>query len=83
VGFVIEHLTAFIAVDPNDGDEGLIGLPLPGSNALTMPAIAADDKRAKILYPLVERYCTAIGVKFRVIRLHSRTDVTKEYEESL
>jgi len=80
MNFKIDTLTAFISVDPDSGSEGLIGIPLPGSDALTMPAICGDEDRAKDLYPIVKRYCESVGVSFRVIRLHNRTDVTEEYQ---
>lgn len=80
MGFKIDTLTAFISVDPRDGAEGLIGLPLPGS-ALSMPAIAADGVRAQQLYPLVKQYCQNLRVEFRVIRLGTRTDVTEEFDK--
>ena len=80
MSFKIEHLTAFISVD-SDGEEGLIGIPVPGSDALCIPAIAADDRRAKDMYPIVKSYCDAMRVEFRVILLDMRTDVTEIYKE--
>ena len=81
MGFKIDTLTAFISVDPRDGAEGLIGLPLPGINALSMPAIAADGVRARELYPIVKQYCQNLRVEFKVIRLGTRTDVTDEFDK--
>lgn len=77
MGFKIKRLFAFVSIDP-DGDEGLIGIPLPGSKTLTMPAIAADERRLEVIYPEVKRLCDKLGVKFRVIQLGTRTDVTEE-----
>ena len=81
MGFKIETITAFIAVDPRDGDEGIIGLPVPGSAAMSMPAIAADGTRAMAIYPMVRQYCEAMGVKYRIIRMSTRADVTEDFEK--
>lgn len=81
MSFKIETLTAFIAIDPVDGDEGLIGLPVPGSQTLTMPAIAADEARATDLYPHVKRYCQHMGVEFKIIRMGDRSDVTESFKK--
>ena len=80
MGFKIESLTAFIAID-KDGDEGLIGIPAPGSGAFCMPAVAADEERVKAIYPIVKDFMDRMGKEFRVIRLETRTDVTKDYEK--
>jgi len=81
MSFKIETITAFIAIDKESGDEGVIGLPVPGSHTLSLPAIAADWDRAKDLYPHVKRYCHQFGVEFKVIRMHGRTDVTEDFKK--
>lgn len=81
MGFKIETITAFISIDPWDGDEGIIGVPLPGNGSISMPAIAADGDRAKDLYPHVKSYCKAMGVEFRIIRMDIRSDVTDQFKK--
>lgn len=81
MGFKIEQVSIFIAVG-EDGDEGVIGIPMPGSNTMSFPAVAADETRAKELYPVVKRYCDRMGIDFKVIHLSTRTDVTHEYEKA-
>lgn len=75
--FKITTLTAFVAIDPQTGDEGVIGLPLPG-NALCMPAIGADETRIKALYPMVVNLCVRAGVEFKVLQFGFMEDITEE-----
>lgn len=80
MAFKIESVTAFVSVDSADGDEGIIGIPM-GEQGI-MPAIAADEKRLKQLYPLIKRYCDNCDINYRIIRLHERTDITDEFIKS-
>jgi hypothetical protein len=83
MGFVIEKITAFVAIDPNDGNEGIISLPIPGGTELTIPAIAADPARAESLYPIIKHYCDAMNVEFKVVQFSTRTDVSEKWEKEI
>jgi hypothetical protein len=76
-GFKIEKLTAFIAVDPADGDEGVIGIKI-GDN--WVPLIAADHIRAKEYFPMALKICRDSVKELRILQFDNRQDVTKDYE---
>ncbi len=76
-GFVIKEVWAYVAIDPDDGDEGVIGATLtPG---MFMPFVAADKTRVAELRP----YAMAIGreknVTIKLIKLSTREDLEVIY----
>lgn len=71
----IECLYAFVSVDPEDGNEGLVGAPFGGMPL--MPMIAADEKRLEQLIPTAEFIAKKFNMKIRLIKLSHR-EVIKE-----
>lgn len=71
-GFYIERLWAFLAVH-GDGDEGVVGLPLPGGGSIA--AVAADWHRVESLKPMVEQLAKMTGLPMTLARFDRRTDV--------
>lgn len=73
--FKIVKLTAFVAIDADSGDEGVIGVQ--ASNGW-VPFICADEARIKSILPVAERICAAAGEDYRIIQFAVREDVTEE-----
>ena len=63
-GFKITRLYAFIAIDPEDGDEGVLGFLSPDGQ--WMPMIGADMERVASLKPMAEEISKATGVKYEI-----------------
>lgn len=66
----IECLYAFVSVDAEDGNEGLVGAPMGPVGC--MPMIAADEKRLKQLIPMAQWIATEHNIKIRLIKLSHR-----------
>lgn len=73
MGFRIETLTAYVAVDPADGDEGVVGHRMP--DGTTMPLIGADETRIKDLRPYAEAVAAATGQQIKLVRFSVREDL--------
>jgi hypothetical protein len=73
MGFRIETLTAYVAVDPKDGDEGIIGHAL--SEGTMMPLIGADAKRIEDLRPYAEQVAAATGQQIKLVRFSVREEL--------
>lgn len=71
-GFKITSIQAFVAVDPVDGDEGIMAFQGPSG---PMPMIAADPERLANLRPFAEATALAMGIEVRLIRFDQRTTV--------
>lgn len=80
MGFVMEKLTAFVAVD-KDGDEGVMAFLDPGFGSWT-PMIAADPTRAKLLYPMAVDMAQKGGITLKVLQFDNRVDVTEEWKKT-
>lgn len=76
--FRITELWAFVAVDPKDGEEGVMAGPV-GTYPL-MPLIAADQVRLDQLRPIAEQLGRFAGVKVKLIRVTNREDVEVVYD---
>lgn len=72
----IECLYAFVSVDAEDGNEGLVGAPFGGMPI--MPMIAADEKRLEQLIPVAEKLAKVWKMKIRLIKL-SKREVIKDF----
>lgn len=70
VGFRIKDLYAFLAVDRTDGDEGIMAFGQP-----PMPMIAADLTRLQELRPLAEKIASANGIRVKLVRFTTRTEI--------
>jgi hypothetical protein len=73
--FTIETITAFVSVD-KDGEEGIIGQLIDGA---WMPFVCADEERFNRIFPMCKEFCEKTGVKFKILRFSTRTDITSEY----
>ena len=69
----IESLYAFLSVDENDGNEGLVGAPIPPMAC--MPLIAADDKRLSVLRPIAQEVANLTKTKIRLVRFTKREEI--------
>jgi hypothetical protein len=73
-GFRIKDLHAFIAVDPTDDSEGIVGIrdPLTKTNE---PLIGADQDRIESHRPYVAEIAKATGQPIKLVRFSVREDV--------
>jgi hypothetical protein len=74
--FKIKTVTAFVAIDENDGDEGVMAF---FDGAGWMPLICADEARIQSMLPLAKDVCRRSRKKFRIIQFTTREDVTEKY----
>jgi len=63
-GFKITRLYAFIATDPEDGDEGIIGFQT--DDGQMMPMIGADLARVESLIPMANAIANHSGVDYEI-----------------
>jgi hypothetical protein len=70
VGFRIDDIYAFLAVDRTDGDEGIMGFGNPA-----VPMIAADLTRLQQLRPLAEQLAKAGDLRVKLVRFTTRTEI--------
>lgn len=66
----IDSIYAFVSVDAEDGNEGVVAAPMPPLGS--MPLIAADEKRLAQLIPIAQQLSTFTGMKIRIIKLSHR-----------
>jgi hypothetical protein len=73
----IDAIWAFVSVDPEDGNEGVLSAPLlgPGSQ---VPLIAADPARLNSLRPIAQAIAMRSGMQVRLVRFHQR-EVLEEW----
>lgn len=69
--FVIKDIWAFIAIDPDDGDESVVGARIGGN---MLPMIAADEKRLDQLRPIAHGMALAMGIEIKLVRFTARVD---------
>jgi hypothetical protein len=74
--FKIQTVTAFVAIDDKNGDEGVIAF-FDGMG--WMPLICADEQRIQSMLPLAKDVCRRERKKFRILRFSVREDVTEKY----
>ena len=77
--FTITKVTAFIAIDPKDGDEGIMAYE--GPKGLMMPLICADEDRIKSMAPIAELIARDANCQYRIIQFSIREDVTDQVKE--
>lgn len=68
----VKELWAYLAVDPDDGDEGIVAAWVSGS---WTPLVGADRQRMESLRELATAYAHDAGRLFRLVRFDQRTDV--------
>jgi len=73
--FIIKEVFAFVAIDPKDGDEGVIGALLGDT---WMPLVAADEKRIRDYIKLADEITSKSGVPYKILRFATREDVTED-----
>lgn len=76
----IECLYAFVSVDTEDGNEGLVAAPIGPVGC--MPLVAADMKRLEQLTPIAQWVADQARIKIRLIKL-SKREVIMEINPSL
>jgi hypothetical protein len=76
--FIITKVTAFVATDPENGDEGLIAHMTPTG---WMPFVCADEERIKAMIPIAEELKAASGKDYRIIQFSVREDVTDQVKD--
>jgi hypothetical protein len=72
--FRIESVTAFVAVDPDDDSEGIVGACI-GPMGEMVPLIAADDARMQSLIPLAKEIAKEQKLYIKLIRFTHREEV--------
>ncbi len=60
-GFKITSISAFISVDPDDGDEGILAATM--NDGTIMPLMAADSDRLKSLWPIAKEIQKLSGIR--------------------
>lgn len=70
--FVIKSLTAYVAIDPDDGNEGIIGERVMGN---WMPFIGADEPRIRSLRPIVDNIMKDTPMTVKLVRFSVREDL--------
>jgi hypothetical protein len=67
----IDAIWAFLSVDPEDGNEGVLSGPLLGPGT-QVPLIAADEARLQSLWPLARAIARASGRRCQLVKFHTR-----------
>lgn len=77
----LKTITAFVAVDPANGDEGICSMRLPAKNihgkneSVEMPMIGADEDRVRSLKKYAEGMSKQWGITIKLVRFSSREDL--------
>jgi hypothetical protein len=77
--FTITKVTAFVAIDPKDGDEGIMAFE--GANGVMMPLVCADEARIQSMLPIAEMISGETRTAYRIIQFSVREDVTDQVKE--
>lgn len=64
-GFRVTELWAFTAVDPKDGDEGVVAFI---SDIGPVPMIGADEERVRSLRPMAVQIANARGIEIKLVK---------------
>lgn len=70
--FRLKSVWVFTAIDPKDNSEGVIGLSTPMG---MMPAVAGDERRRDLIYPLAKNIAKARGITVKMIKFSVREDL--------
>jgi hypothetical protein len=73
----IDAIWAFLSIDPEDGNEGVIAGPLMGPGSV-VPLVAADEKRLASLEPFAQQWAEVFGRVVRLVKFSQR-EVIREY----
>lgn len=77
MGFVVDELFAFIAVD-DDGDEGIMAAMMGNT---MMPLVFADLTRLPTFAPIADNIAKAAGIDYKLKHFQLLGDVSDEYLE--
>lgn len=77
--FVITKVTAFVAIDPENGDEGVMAFMAPGGQ--WMPLVCADEARIESMITFAEDIYAHTGLPYQIIQFSVREDVTDQVKE--
>lgn len=69
----LKSLTAFVAVDPENGDEGICSFHTKRDGH--MPMIGADDDRVRSLRPYAEAMAKSAGITIKLVRFTVREEL--------
>jgi hypothetical protein len=72
---LIKEIWAFVSVDPDDGNEGMVARDF--GKYLT-PLIAADKERLKEMWPHARYIANRFNVKVRLVKLTTREVVVED-----
>lgn len=75
MGFVVDELFAFIAVD-DDGDEGVIAAKMGNT---MMPLVFADLTRLPTFAPIADNIAKAAGINYKLKHFQLLGDISDEY----
>lgn len=78
--FMITKVTAFVAIDPVDGDEGVMAFKTPGG---WMPLVCADEPRIQQMLAIAAEISEATGVPYRIVQFSTREDVTDQVKKEM
>lgn len=62
---IIDEMFAFTVIDPNDGNEGVLGF-LKGNQWI--PMVGADMERVETLRPMADSICRGLELTYRIKR---------------
>ena len=79
MAFKITALTAYVVIDPDSGDEGILGYQI--SPGVWMPLIGADTDRILSMRDIATQICAATGTGYRILQFSDKTDVTEFYRK--
>lgn len=79
-GLKISQIHAFISVDPEDGNEGIISITTKEFG--TMPLICADAKRVASLRPIAKRIAQEQNIIVKLIRFDGERKELEQYGTS-
>lgn len=68
----IDAVWAFVSVDPNDGNEGVIAFQVHG---LWMPLIAADPARVENLRPIAAHIAKEQKITVKLVKFTTREEL--------
>jgi hypothetical protein len=70
--FRITTLTAWVCLDPENGDEGIIGMLTPEG---WLPLVAADETRMRQCETVARKTAKDLGVSVRLVQFSVREDL--------
>jgi len=74
--FTITKVTAFVAIDPKDGDEGVMAFRTADGG--WMPLVCADEARIQSMLPIAEEISANTGQTYKILQFSTREDVTDQ-----